>query len=226
MSDDEFDLRAFSGRVPLFPLPNVVLFPGAVLPLRIFEPRYRRMLRDALANERLIGMALLRPGWEADYQGRPPIFEVAGVGRIAKAERLATGTFNVVLEGLFRGRIEQEESRTELPYRVARIAPLVDDPGAEEERDRRKLVTAFERFDAVRLGTQKRPELDLEQPLGALAFRIAALSDVEALGKQQVLEAPDPLARARVVARLLESRARALGLLRRRLVIPRDTSWN
>jgi len=64
----------FSDLLPLFPLPNVVLFPGVFLPLHIFEPRYKEMVADALAGDRIIGMALLRPGWEADYEGRPPIY--------------------------------------------------------------------------------------------------------------------------------------------------------
>src|SRR5687768_2370471 len=68
--------------VPLFPLPNVVLFPRAVLPLHIFEERYKTMAADALAGDRLVAMALLRPGWEKSYYGRPAIEPVVCVGTI------------------------------------------------------------------------------------------------------------------------------------------------
>ena len=60
--------------IPIFPLPNAVLFPNVFLPLHIFEPRYREMVADALQGDRIIGMVLLRPGWEADYDGRPAIY--------------------------------------------------------------------------------------------------------------------------------------------------------
>ena len=62
--------------IPIFPLPNAVLFPGVFLPLHIFEPRYRAMVADALEGDRLIGMMLLKPGWESDYEGRPPVYPV------------------------------------------------------------------------------------------------------------------------------------------------------
>ncbi|MBI1853745.1 MAG: LON peptidase substrate-binding domain-containing protein [Planctomycetes bacterium] len=226
MSDGVFDLGRFSGRVPLFPLPNVVLFPGSSLPLRVFEPRYRRMLRDALAAERLIGMALLRPGWEANYLGRPPIFDVVSIGRVESSQRLATGSFNIVLAGLFAGRVVSEARENELPYRVARVEPFVDAPVSGADPDRDLLLGAFERFDSVRLGLDRRTALSANVPLGALAYRIAAQSDVEPLGKQRVLEAADAVDRARTLVRLLEERTRALVQLRRRLVIPRDVSSN
>ena len=76
--------------IPLFPLPNVVLFPSVFLPLHIFEPRYREMVGDALTGDRIIGMVLLRPGWEADYEGRPPIYPVGCAGLITLSERTPT----------------------------------------------------------------------------------------------------------------------------------------
>ena len=80
-----------SDLLPLFPLPNVVLFPNVFLPLHIFEPRYREMVADALRGDRLIGMVLLRPGWERDYEGRPPVYPIGCSGVITHVERLATG---------------------------------------------------------------------------------------------------------------------------------------
>jgi len=89
-------------RIPLFPLPDVVLFPHVSLPLHIFEPRYRKMVADALAGERTIGMILLRPGWEADYYGRPPVFESGCAGRIETCQELEGGKYNIVLRALSR----------------------------------------------------------------------------------------------------------------------------
>ncbi len=86
--------------IPLFPLPNVVLFPHVTLPLHIFEPRYREMVSTALEGDRMIGMVLLRPGWEGDYEGRPPIYEVGCTGLITHAERTTDGRYNHVLRGL------------------------------------------------------------------------------------------------------------------------------
>jgi Lon protease-like protein len=73
---------ALPPEIPLFPLPDVVLFPGVTRPLLIFEPRYREMVADALKGNRIIGMVLLRPGFEKDYEGRPPIHDIGCAGTI------------------------------------------------------------------------------------------------------------------------------------------------
>ena len=110
--------------VPVFPLPKLVLFPGTLLPLHIFEPRYRDMLADALAGEqRLIAVAQLKPGWEAQYEGRPAIYDVAGVGRIAQHARNRDGTYDIVLEALARVHLDELEAGG-LLYRRARATRL------------------------------------------------------------------------------------------------------
>src|SRR5882724_907350 len=96
--------------VPLFPLPNVVLFPRAVLPLHIFEERYKAMTADVLDGDKQIAMALLRPGWEKNYYGKPSIEPVVCVGTIVSHERLADGKYNFLLQGHSRALIEQESS--------------------------------------------------------------------------------------------------------------------
>ncbi len=88
MSDDVSPLADFTGVARLFPLPNLVLFPHVMQPLHIFEPRYRQMTADALTSDRLIAVVLLRPGWEAEYPGRPPINPVACLGKIVAEQRL------------------------------------------------------------------------------------------------------------------------------------------
>src|SRR5207244_6338201 len=101
-------LDGFRGVARLFPLPDLVLFPAVFQPLHIFEPRYRQMMADALEDERLLALVLLRPGWEENYNDRPPIHPVAVIGVISNEERLANGKYNLVLHRLRRVRIVEE----------------------------------------------------------------------------------------------------------------------
>jgi Lon protease-like protein len=107
--------------IPLFPLPDVVLFPRMSLPLRIFEPRYRKMVADSLAGHQTIGMILLRPGWEPDYYGRPPVFGSGCAGHIESCERLEDGKYNILLRGISRFRVVEEHAGQ--PYRLATVEP-------------------------------------------------------------------------------------------------------
>src|SRR3954465_3453326 len=109
-----------SDLLPLFPLPNVVLFPNVFLPLHIFEPRYREMVADALASDRMIGMVLLRPGWDRDYEGRPPLYAVGCSGVLTHNERLPDGRYNIVLRGIERFRIPAGAHRLPNPPRATR----------------------------------------------------------------------------------------------------------
>ncbi len=130
--------------VPLFPLPNVVLFPRAVLPLHIFEQRYKAMTADAITGERLVAMALLKPGWEKSYYGTPTIEPVVCVGQIISHERLADGKYNFLLRGQTRAVIERELA-SDKPYRVARLRPLEQVPVMEIDlgEARGRLVQLF-----------------------------------------------------------------------------------
>src|SRR5437879_11507561 len=96
------------GVIPFFPLPNVVFFPRTYLPLHIFESRYRRMVRDAAASHQMIGMVLLKEGWETDYEGVPPIFPLGAVGRMVTVQALSDGRFNILLQALGRFKIQAE----------------------------------------------------------------------------------------------------------------------
>lgn len=124
--------------IPLFPLPNVVLFPGMPLPLHVFEPRYRRMVADALGGQRVIGMTLLKPGWEADYHGRPAVYPVGCAGRLETCDPLPDGRFEILLKGFARFRIREEHGGQ--PYRLASIdahpEEVGDAPGMDELRGR------------------------------------------------------------------------------------------
>jgi Lon protease-like protein len=110
--------------VPVFPLPKLVLFPGTFLPLHIFELRYREMLGDALSGpDPLLAVAQLKPGWEGHYEGRPPIYEIAGVGRISEHVKHQDGTHDIVLEALARVRLQEFDARG-VQYRRATATVL------------------------------------------------------------------------------------------------------
>lgn len=124
------DLRA----LPIFPLPDVVLLPGALLPLHVFEQRYRDMTQDVLAGNKLMGVARLRRGFEKDYHGRPPVHEICGVGRVIACDRLADGRYNLLLRGLARIRIDRELAPDGLYRKVAaRMLPDVHAPNGDSD---------------------------------------------------------------------------------------------
>jgi len=132
--------------VPLFPLPNVVLFPRAVLPLHIFEERYKTMTADALGDRRLVAMALLKPGWERDYYSRPTIEPVVCIGKILTHEQLPDGKFNFLLQGVMRAKIVHETEAFDLPYRTADLDPLPEAKVMEIDLtdQRHKLIAMFD----------------------------------------------------------------------------------
>src|SRR5438105_2395233 len=130
------------GLIRLFPLPNLVLFPGAMQPLHIFEPRYRQMTADALAGDRLIALVLPKPGWEVDYAGSPDVHPVACLGKIVADQRTSDGCYNILLRGLSRIQILHEIPHCKA-YRKAKVELLAEVPVAEgsaERRFRRKLA--------------------------------------------------------------------------------------
>ncbi len=116
-------LSAALGRLKIFPLPTAVLLPGSVLPLHIFEPRYRAMIADALASDRVLALAMIEPGYEASYAGRPPLRPICGAGIVEREERLPDGRFNILLRGVARVSIRFEHPPDRL-YREV-VAELV-----------------------------------------------------------------------------------------------------
>jgi len=190
--------------LPLFPLPNVVLFPNVFLPLHIFEPRYRAMAADAITGDRMIGMALLRPGWEHDYEGRPPVFAVGCSGVITHMEQLADGRYNIVLRGLERFRILEEDHS--LAYRRGIVEPLPERPidsadRAGVRRQRAKLETMLAASHEFRGSDPKIPStMSDEDLINALAQYL----DFEPLEKQALLEHQSLRTRAEALVELLE----------------------
>ena len=195
--------------LPIFPLPNVVLFPNVFLPLHIFEPRYRQMVTDALAGERIIGMVLLQPGYEEDYERTPAIYEVGCAGLITHVERLADGRFNIVLRGLERFRIvgEQRPSSQTL-YRRALVAPLTD---ADASGGPQTLKSARHKLEALLAplfsGTLAERGLPPQMPDDELINALAQYLELEPIEKQALLERDGPLARCRSLVELLEMKA-------------------
>ena len=110
-----------SDLLPIFPLPNVVLFPNVFLPLHIFEPRYREMVADAVASARMIGMVLLRPGWQSDYEGRPPVYPIGCSGVLTHVEQLA----GEPARWLHRGMTSSDVLDTSFAIQLARSADLL-----------------------------------------------------------------------------------------------------
>ena len=183
--------------IPLFPLPDVVLFPHMPLPLHVFEPRYRKMTADAMASHKIIGMTLLKPGWEQDYHGRPPVYPVGCAGVVEECRRLEDGRFNIRLKGVTRFRIVSEQDGE--PYRLATVESLADEVGDADalESGRRRVLAAIGRAADGPSFLVAQPELPPELFVNAVCQALS-LSPVE---KQSLLDC-DTLGRRCV--RLLE----------------------
>lgn len=191
-------------RLPLFPLP-VVLFPGAPMPLHVFEPRYRAMVGDALEGDRLIGMVLLKAGWEPDYEGRPPVYDVGCAGLISHAERLGDGRYNIVLHGLEKFAIEGETD--DRSYRVARVRPIVESlPSASHELgETRPRLEALVR--QLVEGTCAEVRIPSAISDHELVNTLAQYLPLDAVEKQALLEREGIAARAAALVDLLEMKA-------------------
>ena len=164
------------------------------LPLHIFEPRYRAMTADALQGERLIAMALLKPGWQESYEGAPPVHDILGVGKIVEDLRLEDGRYNLVLLGLTRVRLLEEVGKG--PYRTARVEILADRPPDEKrtERKRRALLALYSQIvKELMNGAIPAPPDDV--PLGMLCDLVASLLSLSPASKQGLLEELDVEAR-------------------------------
>lgn len=125
--------------LPIFPLPNVVFFPYTYLPLHIFEPRYREMVKDTASGGQCIGMALLKDGWEEQYYGAPAINQLGCVGRMISVTPLADGRYNIVLKGLRRCTYQEQAVATS--YRQAMITFISGQEGEKLDSLMRRHLT-------------------------------------------------------------------------------------
>ena len=205
----------FSGIVRLFPLPNLVLFPHVMQPLHIFEPRYRCLLEDALASDRLIAMALLAPGWENDYEGRPPLCPTACLGRVTTYHQLDDGTYNLLLLGLHRVRLGHEiEPRK--PYREVKVTlckdsyPICPDPAGRVLQQR--LRDAFVQVLPYLREAQEQLDqlLATDIPLGVLTDVISFMLEIETSDKVALLSEVNVHRRAQILLEHLEAIAAGL----------------
>lgn len=183
--------------LPVFPLPDVVLFPGALLPLHVFELRYRAMTAAVLAGKRLLALARLRPGYEQDYEGRPPIFPTCGLGYVTAADELPGGRYNILLRGVGRVAIQAELPADELLYRRIQARFLIDSHSSRPET----LVTSHEMLLAIvdRLATylpegadQLREVVRSSRSPSGCADVLAAAIVPDADERQRLLETLDP----------------------------------
>jgi uncharacterized protein len=187
-----FSSEGFSGKVRLFPLPNLVVFPHVMQPLHIFEPRYRAMLEEALADDGLIGMVLLAPGWEKEYEGRPPLRAVGCLCRVATYHKTDEGSYNVLVLGLRRIVIEQELP-PEKSFRVAEVRLCEDeyDEAAVGERPelQRRLLEAFKRVlpEMPEAAEQLDELLGNQVSLGMLTDIVAYALDIDLEFKERLL---------------------------------------
>jgi Lon protease-like protein len=212
MSDTD-PLDAFPTSFAIFPLPNVVLFPGTYLPLHIFEPRYRAMTEAALARDSVIGMILLRPDADA-MAARAPLFSVGCAGRIVEHRRLPDGRFHLLLYGERRFRIARELEAS-APFREVEAELLHDAafaelaPAVQRELERTRSALEEHMLEVMRLDSTEdealRERMRALDPV-LLANAIAFGLDGSSLEKQSLLESPDAPARSELLLRLLSFR--------------------
>jgi Lon protease-like protein len=189
--------------IPIFPLPNAVLFPSVFLPLHIFEARYRQMVADALGGDRIIGMTLLRPGFEQHYEQRPAIYEVGCAGVITHAEKLADGRYDIVLCGMEKFRVTGED--TSKPYRLAYVQPIAETiTDAERVSLRRQRQRLEEVLAAAVERTRADPRFPAAVPDEEQVNALAQYIQFDPLERQALLERNGPLERCRGLIELLE----------------------
>lgn len=152
----QFDPGEFSGTVRMFPIPNLVMMPHVVQPLHIFEERYREMMADALADDRLIAMPVLKPGWEPEYAGRPPVQPWACLGKVVLHNKLPDGCYNLLLMGVGRLRIDRELDPLR-SFRQASATLVSDRMPADNCPDSRALHKRLLKLFDRRLSTGEAP---------------------------------------------------------------------
>ncbi len=202
MHDEQ--LRQVCEQLPLFPLPGAVLLPGALLPLHVFEPRYRDLVRHCLDGPPIMGIATLQPGFEEDYDGAPPIYDTLGVGELVAHQRLDDGRFYIVLRYVGRVRVEQE---LEVPhaFRVVRATLRPENAeGAETALGRLKLML-------MQLGARTSDEDDPQRGIREGGLELADAVANELLQSSEERRAY--LEQDRVVERIAMLETHLVGLL-------------
>ena len=202
VNDPDIDLVVGAlERLKVFPLPKGVLLPGSALPLHVFEPRYRELVEEALAGDKVLAVAMLAPGWETDYEGRPAMRPIAGAGVIDQAEKLEDGRFNVLVRGVARVRFTSEHA-SDRPFREV-VATLADE----------RPVRDGQQVDLVRRAVLQLSEAlqrDLAQALAVAASRVSDPGLLCDLVAAAVLDEPEDL---QAILETLDVQARVRRLL-------------
>jgi Lon protease-like protein len=203
---------------PLFPLPNVVLFPKTPMPLYIFEERYRTMIREAIAGNKELVIALLRGGLEYSHTSISAVHSIACLGKIETYEELEDGKYNIVVVGVHRVRLIREVQHS--PYRLVEVEKLEDETFNEsaEEISRRhnQLGGLFARFTELATGVKQHalelmPQLDFE----SLVNMVAMTLNLPIEQKQALLEIGEPHLRCDMLTPILQQQLETLVLVRR-----------
>ena len=207
---------SFSGVVRLFPLPNVVLFPGVVQALHIFEPRYKLMVEEAIAGDQLIAMAMVKPEQLSTAGDRPALFDTICIGKIMTHTKLEDGRYNVLLAGVRRARI-LEEVNFELDFRKARVELLLDSESEEPEDQlqdvRKQVVDQFlkmlpsqSHLDRASLDTLLESDVGTGQLVDLICYSCGA----QPMELQQALEIDSVVQRARFILKIMRRLAKQI----------------
>jgi Lon protease-like protein len=216
MSDEPlaFSPEQFSGLARVFPLPNLVMFPHVMQALHIFEPRYRAMVEEALEDDRLIALGVLAPGWEQNYEGRPPLRSTACLCRIATHQRTEQGTYNVLVLGVRRLRVVQELPPKKL-FRVVEAELLddiePDDAAGDSAAMQRELLSAFKRaMPKIPNAYEQLDQLLGSQiSLGMLTDIVSYTVDLDLEVKVRLLQEQDVFRRAQLLLDAIAARPAA-----------------
>lgn len=181
--------------VPILPLPDTVFFPHTLLPLHIFEPRYKQMIKDVLDSNGMVGVVQLRPGWHESYFESPPVYKVLGVGSIIESEQLEDGRYDILLSGRYRTQIVAEQETA--IYRSAEVHIVEDEiqPADADNvsTDHETLLTLYAKISAaLPSGTSLHPGLDEKTvPPGTLVDVMSSLLVNDPYERQSLLSEPD-----------------------------------
>jgi ATP-dependent Lon protease len=197
------DLTPALEALPLFPLPQTVLFPGALLPLHVFEPRYRAMVKDILETHRALSVVLITDPRKLDEHGHPEIAHVAGAGVIVDHMELSGGRYNILVRG--RARVRLRELPFVPPYRRAAAIVVESPPADVSQGELSALVSTATSFAS--LVHERDRTFDVPLPKNAAPAQLADLCAqslvLDARERQAILEMEDIQARVRRVTELL-----------------------
>jgi uncharacterized protein len=192
-----------STEIPLFPLPNVVLFPGVFLPLHVFEARYRAMMGDVLAGDRLICIVLLKPGWHQETRGFPDTFGIGCCGLVTHVEQLDDGRYNIILRGIEKLRITGEQDGK--PYRVASVEAIHENMTSADHENVRQQRSRLEHL----LSLTDVPDVPFPSSLSdeEVVNALAQYLEFDPLERQALLERSGVADRCAGLIDLLEMRS-------------------